>query len=166
MGYIYDTVSKLYDEQLSRDPFEIADDIGIRVEYIKDVDSFSGMILTIKGVVVILINSDLSEKRQAEVCAHELGHYFLHRDEMDQGIVEGYEIFDMLDTKEYEANLFAAHLLVDEDDMLEYLYDGYTVFETSRLLGVNPILLNIKMTDMNRMGYNFPTDWSGTKLFN
>lgn len=165
MSYIYDTANDIIEKGKTRNPFSICENEGIKVKFADYFDRLPGMVIYMFGKPIVIINSNLTEQQQREVCAHELGHILLHADAMSSGYLENYEIYEMQDKKEYQANVFAAHLLIDEDEMLDHFYEGYDVFATSKILEVNPILLNIKLTDMNHMGYNFPTSWGGTKLF-
>ena len=57
---------------------------------------------------------------------------------------------------EYEANAFAAQLLIDDDELIEYIRDyQYNVYQIAGEMNINPNLLNIKLSEMNRLGYNF-----------
>ena len=66
---------------------------------------------------------------------------------------------------EYEANVFAAHLLIDEDRAFELLRAGYNAETTARILETHPFLLNALFSSLNKMGYNLSTSWTGTELF-
>lgn len=94
---------------------------------------------------------------QRIVCAHELGHALMHKAlcVKQEGFLE-YEIFDIQDDTEYEANAFASNLLIDEKEMLEYFHDGYDVVQTARALNINVNLLLIKLIEMK--------DWDGVPL--
>lgn len=74
-------------------------------------------------------------------------------------------MFNMKDVIEHEANVFAAELLLDEDELLNHLEDGYTVFQAASMLGYNINLLYIKLNEMNRRGYDFDTSWGNRELF-
>ncbi len=165
LHYIYQMTKNLITEQGTSDPFEICENLKIRVRFCSDFHKLCGMIAYVLEKPVLLLNSNMNDQRLYETCAHELGHYLLHSDIVKTGHLEEFEIYNMNDKTEYQANIFAAHLLIDEKDMLNLLQEGKDVFETAMCLKINPILLNIKMTDMNRMGYQFPTSWEGTRLF-
>lgn len=73
-----------------------------------------GLIISFFGYKIIGLNSQLPEEMQRIVVAHELGHYHLH----PQGI--GYffvinKTFFSNSKYEYQANQFAAELLLAED---------------------------------------------------
>jgi len=62
----------------TRNPFCIADDLGFIVVFAPLFET-RGMRQFVKRRVILYINSDLDERQQQLVCAHELGHHFLHR---------------------------------------------------------------------------------------
>ena len=84
------------------------------------------------------------------VCTHELGHALLHRSlgKSESGLME-FELFNITNTTEYEANLFAANLLLDETTIEELISDGYDVVQIARQLGTNVNLLLLKLQQMN-----------------
>lgn len=63
----------------TRDPFQIAERLGINVLYCDGFGSLKGMYRVIKRNRYIFLNKDLGERMQRIVCAHELGHDQLHR---------------------------------------------------------------------------------------
>lgn len=91
--------------------------------------------------------------------------FFLHADIAKEKCLQEFEIFDMRDRTEYEANTFAAHLLIDDEELIDLLKSGRDCFSVAMILTVNPNLLNIKLSDTNRMGYSFPTSWGSSRLF-
>jgi len=52
----------------------------------------------------------------------------------------------------YEANLFAAELLLEDETVLKHLNE-YTFFETARMLNVPAALLDFKFTILKTKGY-------------
>ena len=63
----------------TRDPFRIADELGVEVLFCEDFGRLKGMYRVIKRNRFILLNKDLSDRMMRIVCAHELGHDQLHR---------------------------------------------------------------------------------------
>ena len=55
---------------------------------------------------------------------------------------------------EYEANAFAAHLIIDDDELICNMKEGYDIVQLSSLMGTNINLMLIKLNEMNRMGWN------------
>ena len=157
-------VQRIIGETGTNDPAEICDALGITCLH-EEIGGLMGLFTYIAEAPVIIISSAAGEEEQRLAFAHELGHYFLHSDIAKENCLKEFEIFNMKDKVEYEANVFAAHLLIDDDELLSILREGRDVFETAMILGVNPNLLNIKLIEMNSMGHRFDTGWTGTRLF-
>lgn len=90
---------------------------------------------------IIYIDENLPEHEKSFVCAHELGHMFLHK--------KANAIF--MDTRthfttskyETEANEFAIRLLISDDFMREC--QGYSLEQISRMTGYNEKLIELRM---------------------
>lgn len=134
----------------SSDPFELADALNITVLERGDFKRQKGAFKVILNNNFIFINANMSDEMNRLVCAHELGHALLHRflGKTQAGLME-FELFNITDTTEYEANLFAANLLLDEDAIGSLIQDGYDVVQIARSLGTNVNLLLLKLQQMN-----------------
>ena len=54
-------------------------------------------------------------------------------------------LYDMTTKAEYEANIVAAEILLDTDEILEYIYDyGYTSEQIARAMGTDINLVALK----------------------
>ena len=62
------------------------------------------------------------------------------------------EIFDITDVRELEANQFAANILIDDEELLVLLKEGYDVVRIASLLNVNVNMLMVKLLTMNKTG--------------
>lgn len=84
------------------------------------------------------------------VCAHELGHALLNRPlgKTDTGLME-FELFDITNTTEYEANLFAANLLLDKEEIDSLAREGFDIVQIAHNLGTNVNLLLLKLQQIN-----------------
>lgn len=94
---------------------------------LKEVDLYdiSGMLVQGKEGWEIIVNSTDSERRKLFTIAHELGHYFLHRQEADS-FVDGDLIFnrdeaDKHSLQEVEANEFAGSLIMPEQEIVRQI---------------------------------------------
>lgn len=129
MDYIQQKIDKLVKKNMTRDPFELAKALGINIFYYP-FSKIKGMIITVFEKKIIIINSSLSENLQRVVLAHELGHYTLS----PSG--SGYFFITqntLMESKiEYEANRFAAELLVGDEEPIE----GETIEQYANRLGV------------------------------
>lgn len=63
--------------------------------------------------------------------------------------VDALGLEDVTSTTEYEANLFAANLLLDENSIEELVSDGFDIVQIARQLGTNVNLLLLKLQQMN-----------------
>jgi len=84
------------------------------------------------------------------VCAHELGHALLNRPlgKTDTGLME-FELFDITNTTEYEANLFAANLLLDKEEIDSLAREGFDIVQIAHNLGTNVNLPLLKLQQIN-----------------
>lgn len=109
---------------LKRIPFDVeglAASIGVQVEYLPLAEDISGFLRRRDGEWLIGVNSLHHRNRQRFTLAHELGHYFLHR---DIGGFEDRALFRRemhLDRRENEANGFAAKLLMPETEFRTFV---------------------------------------------
>ena len=156
----------------TRDPFCLARERRIEIIMRDDFVQQKGAFSLLLNVPFIFINSSLSDEMKRIVCAHELGHAMLHRKlcrEMKNQTICEFEIFDIRNSAEYEANIFAAGLLIDEDELSEYMAYGYDIVQTARAMNVNINLLLIKFHELQErrgVSWNLPAisgrDFLGT----
>jgi len=152
---ILGAANRLIKKYNTRDPFRLADELGIMLRYSDSLGSLLGLYTVVLRNRVIILNSDLGENQRRMVLAHELGHDVLHREAAKTGLQE-YMLFDMRTPTEYEANAFAAHLLIDRDELIELSKEReLDPWSVSRELGLNVNLVLIKFAEMNRMGDSF-----------
>ena len=129
----------------TRNPFVIAAAEGIPVACCPDFQKLRGMYKVILGHRFIFLNGNLSRREARIVLAHELGHDFLHRELAEGSVVQDYFIMDMALKPEYQANLFAAHLLISSARLEEAVLDGADREKAAALFRVTPELIDLKM---------------------
>ena len=133
----------------TRDPFEIARQIGVEVLFCPDFGSMKGMYRVVRRNRFIFINDSLTPQMQRIVCAHELGHDQLHRDLAKTGALQEFMLYDMTTKPEYEANIVAAEILLDTDEVLDYVYHyGYTSEQIARAMGTDINLIALKVAHL------------------
>lgn len=139
----------------TRDPFRIAKELGIEVMFCEDFGRLKGMYRVIKRNRFIFINQDLSERMQRIVCAHELGHDQLHRNLAKGNALREFMLYDMTTKPEYEANIVAAEILLDTDEVLDYVYGyGYTSEQIARAMHTDINLVALKIAHLAETGYD------------
>lgn len=110
------------------------------------------MYKVVLGKPFVFLKGSLSRRRAAEVLAHELGHHLLHREMGEDSIVQDSFLVDMTLKPEYEANLFAAELLVSGKELSNLLKEGKTSLDAARVLKVDPRLVLLKLEIMKQQG--------------
>lgn len=139
----------------TRDTLKIARELGIYIHYLNDFDQLLGMYTYRHKERHILLNANMEEMLTQMVCGHEIGHDTFHRDlAKSEASLPEFVLFDMRTRHEYEANAFAAHLIIDDDELIHNMKEGYDVVQLSGIMGTNINLMLIKFNEMNRLGYN------------
>ena len=81
---------------------------------------------------VIVINSELDEDLQRIILIHELGHALIHKNVPGIKTFHDFNLFDETSHYEYEANIFAADFLLDDEEVLKLLNDDMSFFYCSQ----------------------------------
>lgn len=139
-----------------RDPYDIAAGLGIKIIKNYDFKKLYGMYTVIKRRRIIILNGNLDKSLEKTVLAHELGHDRMHRNLAANRVVHDVMLYDMTARPEYEANMFAAELLISDDEILELMREyGYSTEQTAGILGFNINLIGIKLASMSMRGFEF-----------
>ena len=129
---------------------EIASNYGIKIVRVifkaghKDISGFLDF-----PEKTIYINNEESYNRNTFTIAHELGHYFLHKDLL-QNHPKEYQVLmrrplaSDQDWKEKEANAFAAHLLVPHEFLNRYK-DFANVAQLAKAFIVSPEVIRYQL---------------------
>ena len=144
---IYQDVERLIAKHKTRDPKEILEDRGVYVKPFKENTRLLGMFKRILDDKFVFYNTKINDYNLRMVLAHELGHEFYHGHES----FCGNELFGVINSKEVEANIFAAHLLINDNSIKEYITLGYNIQQMASLECVDKNLLIIKLNDLMRM---------------
>lgn len=137
----------------TRDTLRIAGDIGIFVHHIDGLKHLLGMYSYRHKERHILLNANMDYINIQMVCGHEIGHDILHRDmaKAESGLQE-FTLFDMRNEMEYEANAFAAHLRIPDDELYDLIHNGYDVVQIAATMEVNVNLVLIKLNELTPDG--------------
>lgn len=154
IDYISGMAEKLTRKYETRDPYRICGQLGVSIRFKDlgtDIKAYYFFQSRIRNIV---INNRVSEVVQKILVAHELGHERLHR---EMAMLKGFqevELFDMANPAEYEANLFAAELLIDDKELLELLNDSESsFFGVAKELNIPAALLDFKFRVLKYKGY-------------
>ena len=128
----------------TRNPFEIICHLNVIIVFYP-LHGVKGFYQYFQRNNIIYIDEALSENEKKFVCAHELGHMFLHKkanaifmDSRTQLNITKYEI---------EADRFAINLLLSDTDIEEHL--DFSTAQLSRLFGYNKKLIELRLKDFN-----------------
>ena len=154
IDYVAGVADALARKYKTRNPYEICDGLGVRIR-LKDLGTdIKAYYFYHSRIRNIVVNSRVSETIRRILVAHELGHDRLHQDiAMLKGFQE-IELFDIAQPTEYEANIFAAELLIDDAELLGLLNDDdKSFFGVASELYVPVALLDFKFRILKRKGY-------------
>ncbi|MBR2432241.1 MAG: ImmA/IrrE family metallo-endopeptidase [Clostridia bacterium] len=137
----------------TRDPFVIAEKLGIEILYADELKRLKGMYRGIKRNRFIILNSLNSPTMNAIVCAHELGHDQLHREYAKTTPFQEFMLYDMASRREYEANIFAADLMLDDNEVLDLIEKGYDTMKIAQATYTDINLVALKVDLLIRNGH-------------
>ena len=146
-------IKRRYDET---DPFRLCMAMSIQVLYEsmgKDSDACKGFFMENCRIRTITLNSDLPKVIQRIILTHEIGHAVMHRKSTGLHAFHEFGLFDEASQMEYEANLFAAEFLLEDQDVFETLNRDISFFGAAASLYVPAELLDFKFRVMKRKGY-------------
>lgn len=136
-----------------KDIFETAENTGAKV-WFRGLGGLKGFYICENGARYIVVNEALDDSLKKVVCAHELGHDTLHRELSAGGIREGTLFLDSNKT-EREANLFAACVLISDEEILDLVREGVDIASAAALLNLPPEIILYKLEAMNSDGCDF-----------
>lgn len=149
--YLDDALA-LIEEHGTNDPYEILENLGVVVIPINIDAAFLGMFRILDGVSYVIYNTHADENVITQVLAHELGHYLYHKDYASEAELADFGLSEESSIIEAQANTFAAHLLIDEDEVLDTIEEGMSYMELAQRLMVDENLLLYKLKSMKKRG--------------
>ncbi len=144
----------------TRDPFEICRCMGIRIHY-KDLGpALKAFYFYQSRIKNIVINSSADQVLHPVLCAHELGHALLHENVATLRGFQELNLFGTLSPAEYEANLFAADLIISDEELLGLMQDpDKSLFTMASELYVPVQLSDFKIRVLEAKGYDVKAPW-------
>jgi len=127
----------------TRDPFEIADNLGYCTIYAPLIE-VRGFYQYIEQCHIICIDSALNKRQARFVCAHELGHSLLHRG-INRIFMDAHTRM-VASRYEKEADQFAVDLLFDDSDLQSYL--DWPILTVAECLGISRELAEYRMVSV------------------
>lgn len=161
---IYKKANSVVKQCGTRNAVQIANDIGIKMFYY-DFDDLLGMYTYQWKNRIMILNSKLGYYAEQLVAAHELGHDKLHRQLAKTNEFKEFGLLNIKDVTEYEANAFASHILLDDDEVMYVINQVNDLSLAAQSLCVNSNLLLIKIREMNKLGYDIPLSLEYDKGF-
>lgn len=150
--WIYDKVKSLVRRYKTRSPEELVDAMNITILPLIGTTHLLGMYGVIERNRYIFLSEDVGHQKKT-ILAHELGHDQLHRSLCKNGApFQENKVFNPTNRYELEANIFACHLLISDADVRRVLRSGQSDLEMAAELDVDVNLLNLKISEMAKMG--------------
>ncbi len=162
---IYRHAGELVQRHGTNDPVRLCKDMGIKRIDVPDFTDLLGMYTYRWKHRIILMNPNINRTLYRMVLAHEIGHDQQHRHLAAGDGLQEFQLFNITDMTEYEANAYASHILIDDTEMLDLFKAGYDIAAVAKMLHVNVNLLLIKTQELNRMGMDFKLPYSPDARF-
>ncbi len=154
--YISKEVKRIQNKYREKDPYMLCRALNISLVTLPmglGSEACKGFYLLQSRKQAIVINSDLSEELQCIILMHEIGHAVLHRNASGIKAFHDFALFDESSVYEYEANIFAADYLMDDEEVISLLNDDISFFGAASRLNVPAELLDFKFRVLKRKGY-------------
>lgn len=156
-SYIYQKVHKLKKKYKTSDPYEILESMNVEIWNTPPGTSMKGFCFLSNQILYVSINPDLPAPMHRIVAAHELGHIILHKSKLKMAMMTDYTLENLAkDLTEFEANMFAVELLLDDSEVLEKLSDeDIDYYSLCSKLNITPSMMSYKLHAMTKRGYAF-----------
>lgn len=149
-----DFITQYSIEDFPVDIEEFSKKIGIEIKYANLENGISGKLEKDGEHYIITVENRHPKNRQRFTIAHEIAHYFLHRNlkEKFEDIVffRGVE----KDSTEFQANLFASEILMPKNQFLEQIKIGKNKIEDlAKYFGVSTLAIRVRAKQLNLKGH-------------
>ncbi|MFR1519127.1 MAG: ImmA/IrrE family metallo-endopeptidase [Clostridia bacterium] len=153
--FVINKANQLKKKYGTNDPFKLLEALGVNIKYNYAFNHLKAFYYIMFGVPYVVVNAAMEEAEQKTVAAHELGHHVLHRQLAKESPIREVGFYDMKSGPEYEANLFASELLIDDTEIEELLKEETDYFKICSILEISPELMAFKINSMNKRGYRY-----------
>lgn len=153
MSWINDTIQKLLEKYETNEPAELCGFLGIHItyEFLGEQDLL-GYYLKTDTYKFIIVHDQLDYFDQRVIIAHELGHVLLHP-ELNTSFLKN-NTFLSVDKYEYQANVFAANLLLPDGFEKDFEFVGMTVEQIADTVAIPVSLLKLKLHEDKALIHN------------
>lgn len=124
----------------TRNPLEMIKNMNIILVYYP-LEGVRGFYQYFQRNNIIYIDERLPEHERKFVCAHELGHMFLHKGA--NAVFMDTRTHFNTNRYETEANYFAMELLISDDVLAEN--NNFTIEQISRMIGYHEKLIELRL---------------------
>lgn len=144
---------ELWDQYGTRDPERLYKPLGLSLYTCPDFQELRGMYVLVEHRPCVFIKADLSRPHRQLILTHELGHHLLHQDLLaGLKILQDHSFMDMASQPEIEANLFAADLLIADQDFLDLAEAGSSLDQLAASFGQPAGLIQAKASLLHWQG--------------
>ena len=165
LEYVVSAVAKLTRRYRTRDPFELCAALGIELWFDDLGQNLKAFYVYESRERNIAVNNRCSEELQRVLVGHELCHDQEHRSLIKMKGFTEIDLFNLTSPLEYEANLYAAELLLDDERLLELMEDEVSFFAITQQMKVPPELLDLKYRLLKHKGYRIQPLYLGQANF-
>ena len=161
-------MEKLCKKYKTRDPFELLNGMNVIVTESFAFSNLKGFCFLNCRTTYVVINGNLTDSEKRIVAAHELGHIVLHKDHLKLAPMKDSILYDMTGKLEYQANSFAADLLISDAEIRSLLKEEeMDYFEACHRLDTAPDLISFKLFNLNKRNtsYNLPLPTNLNSVF-
>ena len=123
----------------TRNPYTLASELGIIVQYGEKMDKVRGFYLYDSGIKLICLGNNLPNCTERVVLSHEIGHAILHKQSSAPFLQS---TFLSVDKMEREANKFAVELIITDEDLQEHW--EYTIDEWAMYYGLPREIIELR----------------------
>ncbi len=120
------------------EPALVAEELGLRVIE----ENLAGRLREVYFGDSIVIRRDLLDPEKRELVAHAIGHHLLHA---GNHLSMQNRVYSFGNYHERQANVFAAFLLMPDEQLEDLLYDGVTPSELADAFGVSDQLVEFRL---------------------
>ncbi|MCG1032941.1 ImmA/IrrE family metallo-endopeptidase [Bacillus amyloliquefaciens] len=154
---VIDYAAKLHVKTIPFDLDDFINKIGVELRRVALADDISGKLQKNEdGKWTISVNCLHHPKRQRFTLAHELGHYFLHRNRAIEFVDKALYRSSQMDSMEYEANNFAGALLMPRKILIDFIQKkGANAEVIAEYFDVSVLAAKIRVETLQRKLYEY-----------